>query len=277
MMKKKAAAGWILAVLCLVLMLSAAGAETREGVIMLEGMEEPIEETRFESRQGFSFWYANEALEAQEGERDNIEGVVVSALYSDDYMILSMIPQEDAEEYAEDLDGNFAERAAGSRVMMDVYRELEDGEYYFLTLIAENGRFFRAVGQYSQEAAEGNAKYFDRLLNSVAFGAGCPLRAEWGTPEADEEGQAQVILTATEPVADVALLRLDWDGAAVSWTQGDSLGSLNPQQPVTVTLTFTGDMPEHGIRYTDEAGVAHAFALDISGEDGRLFFWALEE
>ena len=170
-MKKKAAARWILAALCLALMLSAAGAETREGVIMLEGMEEPIEETLFQSSQGFSFWYANERLEAYEGERDNIEGVIVTAQYSDDYMILSMIPQEDAEEYAEDLDGNILEQAAAARVTADVYRELEDGEYYFLTLIAENGQYFRAVGQYSQEAAEGNAKYFQRLVDTVSFEA----------------------------------------------------------------------------------------------------------
>ena len=276
-MKKRAAARWILAVLCLALMLSPAGAETREGVIMLEGMEEPIEETLFQSSQGFSFWYANEGLEAYEGERDNIEGVIVTARYSDDYMILSMIPQEDAEEYAEDLEGNILEQAAAARVTADVYRELEDGEYYFLTLIAENGQYFRAVGQYSQEAAEGNAKYFDRLLGSVAFTSGCPIHAEWGTQEADEEGRAQVILTAAEPVTDAALLRLDWDGAAVSWTPDAALGSLTPGQPVSVTLTFMGDMPENGIRYTDEAGVAHAFALDISGEDGQLFFWELEE
>lgn len=276
-MNKKTATGIILAILCLLWALSAAGAETREGVIMLEGMEEPIEETRFESRQGFSFWYANERLEAYEGERDNIEGVIVSALYSDDYMILSMIPQEDAEEYTEDLEENIVEQAAAARVMMDVYRELEDGEYYFLTLIAENGQYFRAVGQYSQEAAEGNAKYFDRLLDNVAFASGCPLRAEWGSQEADEEGRAQVILTAAEPVTDAALLRLDWDGVSVSWAQSAPLGSLSPQQPVTVTLTFTGDMPENGVQYTDEAGITHAFALDVSGEDGQLFFWELEK
>ena len=61
-------------------------AETRQGVIVLEGMEEAIEETQFESSQGFSFWYASEHLKADDGDIDGLACVVVSALYSDDCM-----------------------------------------------------------------------------------------------------------------------------------------------------------------------------------------------
>ncbi len=199
-MKTKAWTGFLSALLCLLLILPAAPAETRQAVIMLEGMKEVIEETTFESPQGFYFWYPESRLEAYNGTSGNMEGVVVTALYSDDSMILSMIPEEDALEYTEDLDGNIAEQSAGSRVQMDVYRDLEDGQYLFLTLIAENGLYLRAVGQYAQEAAEGNAKFFDRVLDSVAFLSAydaqmlSELPGEW----AEEYEGAGTVLTLEE-------------------------------------------------------------------------------
>ncbi len=275
-MKKNILTALLSVILCL-LLLPASVAETREGVIMLEGMEEPIEETLFESPLGFSFWYANEKMEAYHGEAGYIEGVVISALYSDDYMVLSMIPEEDAEEYTGDWEENIVELSADTRVQEDLYHVLEDGQYLFLTLIAEKGQYLCAVGQYSQEAAEGNAKYFQRILDSVTFTSACPIRAEWGNRTDDGSGLAQVILTALEPVEDVVLLKLDWEDFDVSWEEAAPLGSLSAQQSVSITLEFIGDMPNNGIQYTDEAGVIHAFALDISGEDGSLLLWKLEE
>ena len=166
-MKKKALTGLI--TVCLLLFLPTALAETRQGVIYLEGQQESIEETLFDSSLGFSFWYANQRLEAYEGEANGLNGVVVGALYSDGYMVLSMITEEDAEEYAEDLDIDIAEKSASSRVQMDIYREEEQGTVYFLTLIAEKGQYLRAVGEYPLEAAEGNAKYLQKALDSVTF------------------------------------------------------------------------------------------------------------
>ena len=37
-----------------------------------------------------------------------------------------------------------------------------------------------------------------------------------------------------------------------------------------------GEMPENGLAYTDEDGREHVGAMDISGEDGHLFFWDLD-
>ena len=168
-MEKKAWTGFLLATLCLLLIFPAAEAETRQSVIALEGMEEAIEETLYESPFGFSFWYAKDRLEAYPGNIGVTEGVIVAALYSDDYMLLSMTDEEDAVEYAEDFDVDIVEESAASRVQMDVYRELEDGQYYFLTLIAENGKYFCAIGQYAEESAEGNAKFLQRVLDSVTL------------------------------------------------------------------------------------------------------------
>ena len=168
-MHKKVWQVLLLAALCLLLIMPASLADTRQGTIILEGMEETIEETLFVSPQGFSFWYASDRLEAYPDVVGNIDGVYVCALYSDDQMILSMIPEEDAAEYTEDFDQGITELSADSRVQMDVSHELEDGRYYFMTLIGEKGLFFRAVGDYAQEAAEGNARFLRRVLDSVTF------------------------------------------------------------------------------------------------------------
>ncbi len=164
-MKKKMITGWALLALCLLLMLSSALAETREGVIYLEGMEERIEEVLFESPAGYSFWYAKDVLEADFGTADNTEGARVFNPYSDDFMLLSMISEEEAAAYA----GDIAARSAASRVQADVYQELENETCHFLALIADQGRYLRASGAYAREAAEGTAKYFQRVLDSVVL------------------------------------------------------------------------------------------------------------
>ena len=108
-------------------------------------------------------------LEADFGSKDDYEGVIVSNPYSDDFMILSLTPEEDAAQYMLDLDEDIVEQSAEPRIQAEVYCELEDGTYNFLTLIAENGRYLRAIGSYSEESAEGTAKYFQLVLDSVAF------------------------------------------------------------------------------------------------------------
>ena len=86
-----------------------------------------------------------------------------------------------------------------------------------------------------------------------------------------------MILTAAVPVRDISLLSLDWEGVTVSWEPCGSLGSLGAGDPVSVTLMFAGDLPGYGVLCTGEDGTPRAFALDVSGEDGHLFFWELDE
>lgn len=168
-MKKKTVTGMLSLWLCFLLFLPAALSEIRQEVIALEGEVESIEETFFESPLGFSFWYANDRLEADYDEADNIDGVVVRTLYSDDYMVLTMIPEDEAEEYMEVRGEPTAVPSEMSRSQTDLYRVLDNGTYYFCTLISENGHYLRAVGQYYEDAAEGNAKFFDKVLDSVSF------------------------------------------------------------------------------------------------------------
>ena len=216
-MKKKALTNMLLVTLCVLLILPNALAETRQGVIVLEGMEETIQETLFVSPQGFSFWYAKDRLEAYNDVVGNIDGVYVCALYSDDSMILSMITEEDAEEYTEDFDQSIVELAAESRVQVDVYNDLENGRYYFLTLIGENGRYFRAVGEYAQEAAEGNARFLQRVLDSVTFQADGP-DPSWNQDDNDDVFERTILIEDCCYTLGESTIR-DFEQNGWEWTQ----------------------------------------------------------
>ena len=243
---KKAADRLLSAMLCLMLVLPAAAAETRQGTISLEGMEETIEETLFSSPFGFTFWYANELLEAYQGETEGLEGVVVAALRSDDRMVLSAIPEKDAGEYADKLGVNVKELSESSRVQMDVYREMENGTYHFMTLIAENGQYLSAVGEYSEESAEGNAKYFQKVLESVTLMSEYELdffRELPGEWVMEYEG-AGAVLTLEEN-GDMSLYCYSLDGAFAYTHRGTWSYEPVPQYSGKLTLHFTStDDPE---------------------------------
>ena len=235
-MKKKTLMGLLWLTICLILFQSAALTETRQGVIALEGMEEIIEETLFESSLGFSFWYASDRLEAHQDVVRDIDGVCVEAQYSDDYMILSMITEEEAG----DLDENIVEQSASSRVRKDVYRELEDGTYSFLTLIAENGQYLRAIGEYSEEAAEGNAKFFQRVLDSVTLLSECDaefLRELPGQWTEEYEGVGTVL--TFEENGNMSLYCYSVDGEFAYTSEGTWSYQSVPSESSRLTLLFT--------------------------------------
>ena len=175
---KKNAFRFFLSLLCLLLGVTCASCETRESVIWLEGMEETIIETKYESPEGFSFWYDADLMEADLGTVDETEGVIVSSLYSDDFMILSMISPEEADELIGDREVETAQDPETGRVTTEVYCELENTSFHFLTLISENGKVLRAEGVYSMEAAEGNARYFRRILDSAVLASPADQVAE---------------------------------------------------------------------------------------------------
>jgi hypothetical protein len=166
---KKSAFQFFLSLLCLLLMVTCASGETRESVIWLEGMEETIIETKFESPEGFSFWYDADLMEAAFDTVDDTERVMVSNIDSDDFMLLSLISQEEADELIGDREVETAQDPETGRITTEVYCELENTSFHFLTLISENGKILRAEGVYSMEAAEGNAKYFRRILDSAVL------------------------------------------------------------------------------------------------------------
>ena len=162
----------LLVALCLTQMLPAF-AETREGVILLEGMEETISETLYVSPQGFSFWYADEVLEASQGEEaGEYSATLVKTILSDDNMVLIVIGEEQAQSFA---DEHGIDLTAGAG-LWDLYEEAVGSKVLFCVLIADCGHYLIAAGEYAQEAAEGNAKYFRRVLDSVVFAPDDPVQ-----------------------------------------------------------------------------------------------------
>ena len=162
---RKTAAWLTLAILCLALCVPAVHAETRQGAIWREGMKEAIEETLFESPEGYSFWYAAAAVKAEA----TGDGVTVTSLELGDQMTLTVIPEEEARACAAATGLNLAEAEAAGRVQADLSCELQEGSWHFVTLIAEGGHYLRAEGSYAMEAADGLAKYFQLVMNSVTF------------------------------------------------------------------------------------------------------------
>ncbi len=215
---KKKSMGLFLTALCILLTLSTSLAETRRGVIFLEGMEESIEETLFTSRQGFSFWYAADQFDVYDGELHFQEGAVVDALYPDGYgyAILNRITEKDAVACIKGLRMDIAAQSAVSRVQKEVSREVENGVVQFRTLIAENGQYLIAEGAYPLDAAEGTGKYLQRVLDSVTFFSAYDLDmlrklpGEWTYTDSPEEQTAG----RAAPAADLAVLTLGEGGWA---------------------------------------------------------------
>lgn len=228
-------------------------------MIYLEGEEEIIEETLFESPRGFTFWYASDRLEAYDGEAENVAGVIVKALYSDDHLILSMISEEDAKEYCKGLDENIVKLFPSYCSQVDVYRNAEDGTIRFLTLIGENGHYCRAVGEYSEEAAEGNAKFFQRVLDSVNFDFDYDadflreLPGQW----AEEEEGVGTVLTLTENW-EMSLYFYGLNGEFAYTYAGTWSYTHDPKYSPRLTLRFTStDNPAYaGSEYSVECAYA---------------------
>ena len=168
-MKKKAALPFLFVISFLLLFLSTSSAETRQGVILLEDMENPITETLYQSQDGFSFWYVSDDFRAYHGEMENTDGDIIASLYSDDYMLLSRISEDEALEYAGELHPNIAEQSEASPLHLDVSRKPLNGKVHFQALIADKGSYLLASGEYYAEAAEGTAKYFQRVMDSVTL------------------------------------------------------------------------------------------------------------
>lgn len=241
---KKTAAGLLISLLCLALLLFPAMAETREGVIALEGMEEKIEETRFDSPLGFSFWYTTDRLEAYPGETEGVEGVTVANPDSDDCMTLTVITPEEAAEYAADYGKSLTEEAA-ARAQTDLYLELEDGQYVFCSLIAENGKYLRAVGWYSQEAAEGTARFFQRVLDSVTLADPGSFSGRYTNGSYDEVVIGKQEDTWTMAVTLYRLASLE--EGTVSFSDGSAVFHTEDPAGNPMTLSF---FPDGADRYT---------------------------
>lgn len=96
------------------------------------------------------------------------------------------------------------------------------------------------------------------------------------TPDSPDENAQTVAFTATRPVTDLKLMKLEMTGASDSGqpifteTELFKLDKLDDDKSFTAPLSFPGDSPSYGISYVDKFGVLRKFAVSISGKDGGL-------
>ena len=281
--------------LSLLLLLSVASAETREGVIYLEGEPEPIVETLYESPLGFSFWYDAELLTVDEGMSEDGASLIVQPVDSDLPVFLEIMVPEDPSVFPEAFLGEAgdAERSYGQT---DESREIVwasgaapfNGSILLGWNVVDTGAGYVTV--YTScpwEAAEGYGKYLDRLICtisaakarpvSVCFFEDMPDGTEYDRVNvSDEEPQVLVTFLASEPVTDFKVLSLtfetvDDEGHAVFASEEVYVqDALSPDRALVVGMTFFGDIPNNGISFTDAEGVSHMYAVGESGFDGSV-------
>ena len=271
--------GWIL--LCLLIVFGtvlSCSAETRESAIYIEGEKEIISETLYKSHDGFTFWYADERLEVNEDE----DGVYLEDIAEIGYLEFTVIGEEEADEWISEHEELEYEEGDGTDILYFEESWDDDLTHYF-ALITTGNHAVSVMASWPEEANEGLGKYFIRVVQSVSFESNDLIMAEWVTDESSEDGLAAVSLTVAKPVTDIQLLNLVWgdmgtDGMSACKVESAQVcDRLEPGEELTVAIEFVGEMPNNGIAFTDEEGVTHRFALDISGEDGGLYFWALDD
>ena len=152
----------------------AAGAQTRESVITLEGMEEKITETLYESPNGFSLWYPDDTFMIGDfygNDRllpadETIEGVELIIVPVD-------IPVEGSEGMIYEAVGGYMDGEAeigeieeyslASGLDVKTVQVLCEGIISRFYLITGNDRVFCLTAMYPLEAAEG----FGARINAV--------------------------------------------------------------------------------------------------------------
>ena len=270
------------------LLVSAACAETRQGVVYLEGEAEPITETLYETPWGFSFWYDAETFDVIETVNNNeVTNICVTAKEefapaSMDFMLPDSAMKTGLE-YLQAMDGGIpesdyeADRTEGGAALTGFakadYSTMLNREYY---VIADGEKWAPALIVCPMEAMEGLGRRLYGVLQTITFG---PLPAA-SVFVSDDEYSVWVMFSARRPVTNFEVLDLEmtYDEANDSFSFNTETlyaqEALTPDQPIRVRLAFYGDIPNNGVSFVDEDGTLCHYALDMSGEDGTLYLSA---
>lgn len=172
---------WILA---LSLMLAVSGMSamaepvaTREGTVIVEGMEEKVTEVRYESLNGFTFWYPiDNFMVVYENDCDvvypsdvEIEGVSMTIVPVD-------VPVEEADVLLAEAVGGYAEDEAeiGEVQEMEISETVSaktvnvicEGTVYRFYLITGNEKVFCLTATFPLEALEGFGVRLDSVVST---------------------------------------------------------------------------------------------------------------
>ena len=287
----------ILAVaLALLLLTASACAETRTLTVIQEGQPEEVTETLYVSDLGFSFWYNAEMLTVSEEEYDEGRSVLLEPIDCDTPVYLELMEYAVVgDDYLEDNTVETSEyeeqTTAAGALLYGVWLRgygVFSGNY----LLTWQGETLGVATRWPDEMAEGYGFWLMRALHSVRFDAQPPLALCWAEEyEGDlsaclpfalpgEEPQASLVLTALQPITDVQLLAVEMEGISDEGIPEYSeqllytLPELTPEQPLLLTLSFTGEQPGCGIRYVDSDGQEQRFTVEMSGEDGSAQLYA---
>ncbi len=164
----------VLIMLTLVIFGSAL-AQTRESTIMIEGMEEKIVETRYESANGFSLWYPADMFKVEDfygndkilPADETIEGVELLIVPVD-------IPVEESEGLIQEAGGGYMEGEAEigeiekyvleSGLEVSRVEVLCEGVVNRFYLITGNDKVFCLTATFPLEAAEGFGVRFENII-----------------------------------------------------------------------------------------------------------------
>lgn len=163
------------------------------------------------------------------------------------------------------------------------YRAETLGDYYLdnaLVYLGE-GEQPRVLLPFWTYAGAGVA-FCDRLL-ALSPGGAAQVSVDFAPEGTDFEeivcdsGEyaVRLLFTTDGPVRDFTVLRLDMeeyydDGSILFSAEPIAMGDLFPENPVAVSLSFLGTIPNYGVSYVDGDGVLHRFALIESGYDGSI-------
>ena len=285
----------IILLLILLLAVSPVLAETRESVIYLEGEPEPITETLYESPLGFSFWYDADALTVDESNSESGGSLMVYPTETDlpIYMEL-LLPDAMGETAWEFLDENEEDGIEYEQDYNEYGTELlgfqrcndEAGIIQGFYAAASGENQVGALITCEEEAWEGWGRRLLQVLKTLSFGPQPAIQVEEGEDKdwvssvtvSDDEYSTWVCFFARRPVTDFRVLALDMtddeDSFGFNTTTVYAKDVLVPDEPLRVSLTFYGDIPNNGISFVDEDGTFRQYAVDMSGEDGSLYLWA---
>lgn len=286
--------------LTLLILLLAAGcglAETRESVIYLEGEPEPVTETLYETPWGFYFWYDAELFTVDDSPSESGQSLLLFPKDSDLPVYLEIMTPKavgiPAERYltvnAEDdteYDEDFNEHGVTVKGYVKDAPFSEDILQGFYTMVSWNDQWAAAYISCPVEAWEGYGHRLCATLNTMSFSPLPAVRVDDGEDRddlpsivvSDDDYCTWVMFTARRPVTDFQVLALemkDLDNEEIAFDTESvyEMDELNPEEPVRISLTFWGDMPNNGIAFTDEDDETHCFAVDMSGENGELYLW----
>ncbi len=289
---------FLLILLLLSLCFASAVAQTREAAILLEGEEERIEETLYQSGIGIYFWYDAEMMEVDESMSESGSSLIIVPTETREPISLEIMKTEAINM----LPWKFLEMNAAPGTEYTVENTENGDSIHWFTKLSETNkniekRYYAVDGKGDSLVAiltcpadvEGWNARFHRLIQTIGFGEAHPkaLKALWAEEAQLTEGMydsfiayegenaASVVFYAEHPLSGIRFMHLEHDinengemhfDEKVVYTQN----TLTPERPLLVQLVFYGDMPNNGISFVDAQGIVHSCALSVSGEDGSL-------